>query len=226
MATATRPPATVATGRVDPPSPARQRVRVPQLVVGLLLTAGAALGFVLFNAATVQRSPVLALTDDVERGHVLTPEDLQVVHVGSDDVLNLSPADRSEQLVGRAAIGALSAGTLVTTEQFAAAGMLTPGGGVVGLALAPGEYPSPRLRIGDLVTVVDVTEEQQVLVEAAEVVESEPVGTQGQRFVSLLTGEDAATTVATAAAAGQVRLVLVARDEPAADTDSREGGGS
>jgi hypothetical protein len=198
--------------RPDPPEPAVRRVRVPQLALGVLLSGLAALAFVLFNAATVQRTPVLALASDVQRGQVLELEDLQVVHVGTDDVLSLTPAHRSDLLVGRAAITDLAAGTLLTVDQVAAGATLTPGAGVVGLALAPGQYPTPRLAIGDLVSVVEVVDGLEVLVEAAEVVGIEPVGTQGQRFISLQTGEAEASVVAEAAATGEVRLVLIARD--------------
>ena len=51
-----------------------------------------------------------------------------------------------------------------------------------------------------------------LLVEAAEVVGIEPVGTQGQRFISLQAGEADASAVAQAAATGEVRLILIARD--------------
>jgi hypothetical protein len=210
--TTTRPSTTSLPRRPDPPEPAVRRVRVPQLALGVLLAGLAALAFVLFNAATVQRTPVLALAADVQRGQVLAVEDLRVVHVGTDDLLALTPADRSDLLVGRAAVTDLAAGTLVTTDQVAAGATLTPGDGVVGLALAPGQYPTPRLAIGDLVSVVEVSAELVVLVEAAEVVGIEPVGTQGQRFISLQTGEQDASVVAQAAATGEVRLVLIARD--------------
>jgi hypothetical protein len=205
--------------RPDPPEPAVRRVQVPQLALGVLLTGLAALGFVLFNAASVQRSPVLALATEVQRGQVLEVEDLQVVHVGTDDVLALTPADRSDLLVGRAAVTDLATGTLLTTDHVAAGATLTPGAGVVGLALAPGQYPTPRLAIGDLVTVVEVSNELTVLVEVAEVVGIEPVGTQGQRFISLQTGEPEATAVAKAAASGEVRLVLIARDAAGGEAD-------
>jgi hypothetical protein len=225
MATATTPPAATSEARVSPPAAAVRRIRIPQLVVGMLLTAGAALGFVLFNAASVQRTAVLALATDIDRGHVVAAEDLQVVYVGSDDVLALTPADRSELLVGRAAVLALPAGTLLTVEQVAAGRTLVPGAGVVGLALSPGQYPTPRLAIGDLVNVLEVTDGGRLLVEAAEVVEVELVGTQGQRFVSLLVGEEPAATVAAAAAAGEVRLVLIARDgDGSAEGQARPGG--
>jgi hypothetical protein len=205
--------------RPDPPEPAVRRVQVPQLALGVLLTGLAALGFVLFNAASVQRSPVLALATEVQRGQVLEVEDLQVVHVGTDDVLALTPAERSDLLVGRAAVTDLATGTLLTTDHVAAGATLTPGAGVVGLALAPGQYPTPRLAIGDLVTVVEVSNELTVLVEVAEVVGIEPVGTQGQRFISLQTGEPEATAVAKAAASGEVRLVLIARDAAGGEAD-------
>ena len=212
MASTTTPAPPRAPRRPDPPEPAVRRVRVPQLTLGVVLAGLAAVGFVLFNAASVQRTPVLALASDVQRGQVLQLEDLRVVHVGTDDVLALIPSDRSDLLVGRAAITDLSAGTLVTTDQVTAGAALTPGAGVVGLALAPGQYPTPRLAIGDLVSVVEVSDGLLVLVEAAEVVGIEPVGTQGQRFISLQTAEADAAVVAQAAATGQVRLVLIARD--------------
>ena len=212
MATTATTPTAASARRPDPPEPAVRRVRVPQLALGVLLSGLAGLGFVLFNATSVQRTPVLALASDVQRGQVIEVEDLQVVHVGSDDVLAWTPADRSDLLVGRAAVTDLAAGTLLTTEQVAAGSTLTPGAGVVGLALAPGQYPTPRLAIGDLVSVVEVSDGLVVLVEAAEVVGIEPVGTQGQRFISLQTGEADATAVAQAAATGEVRLVLIARD--------------
>jgi hypothetical protein len=222
MATATTPPPAATDVRATPPRAAVRRLRIPQLVVGVWLTAGTALGFVLFHAASIERTAVLALADDIDRGQILAVEDLQVVHVGTDDALAFTPADRSELLVGRAAVVALPAGTLVTVEQLAAGRTLVPGAGVVGLALSPGEFPTPRLAVGDLVNVVEVSGGLEVLIEAAEVVEVEPVGTQGQRFISVLAGEEAASRVAVAAAAGEVRLVLVARDEDRAG--ERSGG--
>lgn len=211
-ATTTEP----AAGRLTTPLPASGRVRIPQLAVGLLLTAGAALAFVLWNAASVQRTAVLALAEGVSRGQVLALEDLRIVHVGTEDAVAMTPSDAASGLVGRAAVTDLAAGTLVTVDQFAAASTLTPGSGVVGLALAPGQFPTPQLRIGDLVNVIVTSDEETVggrlLVEAAEVVWIEPVGTQGQRFISVLTGEELAGEVATAAARGEVRLVLIARD--------------
>jgi hypothetical protein len=219
MATATEP----TVDRLAPPTPPARRLRVPQLVVGVLLTAGMALAFVVWNAASVQRVPVLALSEDVVRGHVLAHEDLRVVHVGTDDELAATAPEEAGTLVGRVAVVDLPRGTLVVDEHLAVGSALTPGAGVVGLALSPGQYPTAQLRVGDLVNVVVASGEPpqgRLLVQAAEVVWVEPVGTQGHRFVSVLTGEDLAGEVAAVAAAGEVRLVLVARDDPA----DRQGG--
>ena len=213
MATPTTTPTPVE-HRAALPLSAGRRLRVPQLTVGILLTGLMALAFLLWNATSVQRVPVVALAETVVRGQILTVEDLQVVHVGTDDQLAVTPAGDATTLVGRAAVTDLPAGTLVVAEQLAAGATLVEGAGVVGLALSPGQYPTPRLRIGDLVNVLAVGDHDggRLLVEAAEVVGVEMVGTQGQVFVSLQTGEEQAGEVATTAATGQVRLVLVARD--------------
>lgn len=214
MATTTVPETATAPQTGAPEVPGR-RVRLPQLAIGLLLMAGTALGFVLWHASSSERVPVLTLATDVSRGHVLSVEDLRVAHIGTDDPVATTAADQAGELVGQVAVTDLRAGTFVVAEHFVSGSALTPGAGVVGLALGPGQYPTPQLRVGDLVNVIVASAddtEGRLLAEAAEVVWVEPVGTQGQRFVSLLTGEPLAGQVATAAANGKVSLVLVARD--------------
>jgi hypothetical protein len=194
------------------PSPARRRVRLPQLALGLLLAGGAALGFVLFHATAVQRTPVLALAVDVWRGQTLQLEDLQVVQVGIDQPAAVTPADQAGLVVGRTVVADLPAGTLLSGGLVTSTSPLLAGGGVVGLALNPGQYPTPRLMVGDLVTVVEVSDGPRLLAAAAEVVDIETVATQGQRFISLLTDETTAAEIAAADATGEVRLVAVARE--------------
>jgi hypothetical protein len=230
-------PASSRPSRGEPglPSPARRRVRVPQLALGLLLAGGAALAFVLFNAASVQRTPVLALAVDVARGQTIVLEDLQVVQLGIDSPLAVTPADQAGLLVGRTVVADLPAGTLLSDGLVSSTSPLLDGGGVVGLALNPGQYPTPRLMVGDLVTVVEVSDGPRRLADTAEVVEIETVATQGQRFISLLTDETTAAEIAAAAATGEVRLVAIARNsepdptagadpEPTAETDADVAG--
>jgi hypothetical protein len=209
------------------PAPTGRRVRLPQLALGLLLAGGAALTFVLFNAASVQRTPVLALAVDVSRGQTIVVEDLQVVQLGIDHPVAVTPADQAELLLGRVAVAALPAGTLMSDGLVSSTSPLLDGGGVVGLALNPGQYPTPRLMVGDLVTVVEVSDGPRRLAETAEVVDIETVATQGQRFISLLTDEATAAEIAAAAATGEVRLVAIARDTgsvPTAGADPQPEG--
>jgi hypothetical protein len=202
------------------PAPARRRVRLPQLALGLLLAGGAALGFVLFHATAVQRTPVLALATHVARGQTLQLEDLQVVQVGIDSPAAVIPADQPGLVVGRTVVADLPAGTLLSDGLVTSTSPLLDGGGVVGLALNPGQYPTPRLMVGDLVTVVEVSDGPRLLTGAAEVVDIETVATQGQRFISLLTDETTAAEIAAADATGEVRLVAIAGE---GGTDAASG---
>lgn len=201
----------------------RRRVQVPQLVVAVLLVAVSALAAVVLFSRAAARDPVLALAADVERGQVVASGDFQVVYVGTDDPISTVTSDELASLVGLTAVSDLEAGTIVTPAYFAARSVLEPGEGVVGLALAPGEYPTLRLAAGDLVDVIrtespsaaseEVADGGVLLAERAEVFDIAELGTQGQRFVSLRMPEDAAADVARAAAEGRVRLVLVAGAE-------------
>ena len=206
------PPSRRDRGELGLPSPARRRVRIPQLALGLLLAGGAALAFVLFQTASTQRIPVLALAVDVERGQTLQLEDLQVVQVGIDQPTAVVPADQPELLLGRTVVADLPAGTLLSGGLVTSTSPLLEGGGVVGLALNPGQYPTPRLMVGDLVMVVEVSDGPRLLTGTAEVVDIETVATQGQRFISLLTDETTAAEIAAADATGEVRLVAIARE--------------
>ena len=194
----------------------RRRVQVPQLLVAVLLVALSALAaLVLFSQASA-RDAVLALANPVERGQVVATEDFSIVYVGTDDPVTTVPADRLSSLVGLTAVADLEAGTIVTPAHFVARSVLAEGEAVVGVALSPGEYPTPRLAAGDLVDVIRVESgagDGGVLVAAVEVFDITELGTQGDQFISLRMPSAAAAGVAQAAATDNVRLVLVGAGE-------------
>src|SRR3546814_10072231 len=64
-------------------APPGSRVRVPELVVGVLVTVVFALGAVLWHLSAVDKSPALAVVGTVERGDVIEADDLRVVYVAS-----------------------------------------------------------------------------------------------------------------------------------------------
>lgn len=196
---------------LEPPG-ARRRVRVPELLVGAALTVGFALAAVLWQANSTQREPVLALAADVDRGDIITAEDLHVVYIGTDDlVVRLAPAE-SVRVIGQVAISDMAAGTLITRANVSEVAALAPGEGVVGLALEPGQFPAGHLAPGDVVNVVAPGDtDGDLLAEAAVVYSVEELGGQGRKFVSLRASEADANRVAAAAESGPVRLVLVGR---------------
>jgi hypothetical protein len=195
--------------RLEPP---RRRVQVPQLRIAVFLVAiGALVAVVLFSRAAA-REPVIALAQSVERGQVVAADDLMVVYVASDDPIATVGSDQNSMVVGLTAVADLEAGTILTPAQFVSGNVLASGEAVVGVALAPGEYPTLRLAPGDPVDVVvtDPAAEAGRVIVLAVVFDIAELGTQGDRFVSLQIPADKAAEVAAAASADRVRLVLVA----------------
>ena len=135
-------------------APPRRRVRMPELVVGVLVMTVFALGAVLWHLSAVDKSPALAVVGNVERGQTLSATDVRVVYVSSDGALaRLTEADRNS-VVGRVALVDLGPGTLLTRSLVADRPALEAGDGIVGLSLEPGGYPAMGLSPGDLVNVV------------------------------------------------------------------------
>lgn len=190
---------------------ARRRARVPEMLIGAALTVGFALAFVLWQAGSTDRRPVLALTVGVERGEVIEASDLEVVYVEADSSIAALDRSSSAAVVGRPAAIDLPPGTLLTTSMVIDREEVGAGEGVVGLALDPGQFPTSRLSPGDVVNVVASIADQGdvVLAERAVVYAIEDLGGQGRRFVSVRADLASANAVAAAVERGPVRLVLV-----------------
>ncbi len=198
----------------------QRRPRMSWIALGLLVLVG----FGLFGAITIarvaDREPVLALSRPIQHGELLTSDHLRVVRVGTDDQLTVVAASQRQELIGLMATASLGAGTLVSREQFAAGPSLGPGKSVVGLALAPGEYPTITLRPGDRTVVVHTPDADggagaadgraMVLAQSAEVFAVESLSDSARTLmVSITVPQELAPPIAAAAAQGRVRLVLV-----------------
>lgn len=206
--------------RVEPPGAGGRR-RIPELVLGVFLVAGCALGAVLIAAAGRERTPVLTLANDIERGHVLTEDDLKTVYVGSDSAIAYVRDSDEADVLGRAALSDLGAGTILTTRQFAEPDQLTAeGDGVIGFALELGALPTTDLAPGDLVTIVAGEgvsgTEPDVAADAAVVVQVKKLpnaaGQSERWWVSVKVSEQDAEDLAKATVGGNpVQLILVRR---------------
>lgn len=201
---------------LNPPSTGTGNVRWPEMALGTLVVAVFALAGAWFYSSSSATEDLLALRTPVERGAVITRADLMVVQVASEDTLNTLGSTQAEQIVGQIAMTDLSAGTLATSDLFIDRASIETGSGIVGLALAPGQYPTLALRPGDVVRVVrtprpgEDAADDLVLVVAAEVIDVTPIGVQNQLFISLAMPTAEADAVAAAGSQDRVRLIQIA----------------
>lgn len=202
--------------RVEPPGGQARRLRWSHLALGLaVLLAGALVGQALLSRVG-DREPVLALSEPLERGETLTAAHLEVVGVGTDAPLRLVEASRRSELLGRTATADLEAGTLLAPEHLTAGPTAGAGQTVVGLALAPGAYPTARLGAGDRVRVVRIPDPQAddglptaVLAEDAVVLGVEALSeTAKTRLVEVALDDALAAEVLALAAEDRIRLGL------------------
>lgn len=205
------------------PRPTRQRVN-PLAVLGSLglILGGAALGGWAFTTMNDTQS-VVAVRADVQRGETIEREDLYEVQVNADPALSPVPGDQLESFVGKRAAYDLREGSLLTDD--VASGTIRPkeGEAVVGLALDVGRVPSVALREGDRVLLVETPDgkgggdkkDKDLAEVPAEVLSHsapDPQRGKTETQVSVIVKKDDAAKVATAAAAGQVALVLDSRE--------------
>lgn len=195
--------------------PPGRRVRLPELVVGVLVTVVFALGAVLWHLSSVEKVPALVAAAPIERGELIDAGDVRVAYLSSDSALARLDSTEMDLVVGRVALVDLAEGTLLSTSVAAEAPAVEAGSGVVGLALDPGAYPAQGLAPGDRVHVVLTGEvanpdaEPTVVARSATVFDVQELASD-QLLVSVLASEPDAEAVAAAAGSGGLRLVLVA----------------
>jgi hypothetical protein len=194
--------------------PAARRIRVPELVAGVLVVVGFALGAVLWHLSSIDKVPALVVTSPIARGEVLESGDVRVGYVASDDGLARLHGTQLDRIVGRVAAVDLAAGTLLTSSMVAETTAIGNEDGVVGLSLEPGAYPTAGLAPGDRVNVVraadTATTTPTVVARDATVFAVEDL-TSDRRLVSILTSKtDAEAVAAATGSSGGLRLVVVA----------------
>lgn len=133
-------------------APARPTMRVPELMLGVLLVAGCALGAVLWQQSSSTTRQALVLAHDVRRGDLLGPTDFTAADVRATGARFL-PFEDAERLAGRVAAADLSALTPLTDDLAVETIPLGADESLVGRRLELGQFPS-GLKAGDHVVVV------------------------------------------------------------------------
>ena len=192
------------------------RIRVPEVLVGIVVVAGSALGALLWHQSSTTTRQALVLAHAVERGHVFELADFAPADVSARGMRLVAYADR-DAMVGRIATTDLEAASPVTQSVAAAEVPLADGESLVGTRLEAGEFPV-GLTAGASVEVILVVEHatstdsaptrESIALDRAAVVEAvEPLANAADTVVATLRlPSDLAQQVA---AADGVRLVQI-----------------
>ena len=131
------------------------KVRLPEVIVGVLLVAGSALAAMVWHSSNSTTTPALVLAADVERGHVFEQVDFAAAEVKTTGV-RLQKFENRAEMVGRIAAVDLQASDPITD---AVAVTMVPIGldkALVSRRLEAGQFPD-ALASGSTVRVVIVT---------------------------------------------------------------------
>lgn len=161
-ASTSTPPQTPAL--TPPPKLRRRPVLVAASVAAVCL--GALLAVWAYTSTSTAQE-VLALRETVNRGEVITAEDLIVARVGVDPALRPVGASRAQEIVGQRAALDMPAGGVVTDAQVTSEVLPPEGQSVVGLLATPAMMPAEQLRVGDTVRVISTPGQQGAVQGAA-----------------------------------------------------------
>ncbi len=205
------------------PEPPKPRRRWGLFAAMAALVCLGALGNVWFHQASTNAKQVVAARSTIERGTVISRDQLMTVQVGSDPALRPVDASQIENMVGKRAAIDVAAGSLLTADVATTKNVPAQGQSLVGVAVTPAMMPGTQLVAGDRIRIV-ATPAQQALgetaaapVAVAAVVVSTQTGadTTGQGAQTIITVDvptaDAAQ-LAAIAATGKVAVVLDSRD--------------
>lgn len=204
------------------PSPPRARRRWGLFAAMAALVCLGALGNVWLHQATTDAKQVVAARAMIERGTIVTRDQLMTVQIGTDPAVRAVPASDLAGLVGRRAAVDVAAGSLLTTESTTDKQIPAAGHSLVGVGVMPALMPGTKLMAGDRIRIVSTPAQQGVsttagaLTAVAAVVVSTFTGTDttGQGAQTIITVEvpaEQAVQLAAMAGSGKVAVVLDSR---------------
>ena len=210
-----------------------RRRQLPWVALGLAVTLTAAIIFALWASALSSRTAVAVVARDIPAGSTVQIDDLRAVEMASGQGAAYVPMTELESVVGRTVRSSIPEGAFLHPSFLSASSPIERGAAVVGAVLQAGEYPITHLSPGQFVGVVftnvfrepgttakdnpanraDAPVVANILIRA-EVAEISQVQDSGQEslFVSLLTSADDAVPISRAAAANELRLILLSEE--------------
>lgn len=212
-ATSGKPATTEAAAQViSPPQKLRRR---PLMIVAAFLAVclGGLIGVFAFNAVSTAQD-VVAVRQTIERGTLITRDNLITVKMSIDPALKPVPGAEIDQLVGKRAAYDIVSGGVITRDQVTDQSLPTRGNTVVGISLGPGMAPTQQIKPGDAVRIIP-TPGQQGEVPAkdpatipATVVTINVDDATGNTNLAVLVPSGVAARVAAIASTGRAAVVL------------------
>ncbi|MEW1913819.1 SAF domain-containing protein [Kitasatospora sp. NPDC085895] len=183
-----------------------------------LIAVGSLSGAYLY-VATGQRAGVLALARDVAPGSEITAADLVEARIASDPVLKSIPAQDAKKVIGKRAVSALPAGSLLTEKSLTSGPLVAAGQQLVPVPLAQDRIPASALTTGQKVQLVHAAKDlaasaqgtpaaQEANISATVVRVGKP-SNSGDVVVDVAVASGSGSTLARWAARGEVSFLLL-----------------
>ena len=192
----------------------RQRRRVPEMAIGLVLVLVGALSSLWLYSSLSKTEAVVQTSRSIRRGEVITESHLQVMMISERDAAKFVRPEAAADLIGKVAAVNLESATPLTEAMVERRPMLSAGEALTSVAMEPGTFP-PDLEVGDVVAVALVPDivvaeaRPPRLFEGPVVVWSieQPEGLFGTAIVTLRSTPEFAVEVA---GSGEVQIAVVA----------------
>ena len=192
----------------------RQRRRVPEMAIGLVLVLVGALSSLWLYSSLSKTEAVVQTSRSIRRGEVITESHLQVMMINERDAAKFVRPEAAADLIGKVAAVNLESATPLTEAMVERRPMLLAGEALTSVAMEPGTFP-PDLEVGDVVAVALVPDivvaeaRPPRLFEGPVVVWSieQPEGLFGTAIVTLRSTSELAVEVA---GSGEVQIAVVA----------------
>ena len=192
----------------------RQRRRVPEMAIGLVLVLVGALSSLWLYSSLSKTEAVVQTSRSIRRGEVITESHLQVMMINERDAEKFVRPEAAADLIGKVAAVNLESATPLTEAMVERRPMLLAGEALTSVAMEPGTFP-PDLEVGDVVAVALVPDivvaeaRPPRLFEGPVVVWSieQPEGLFGTAIVTLRSTSELAVEVA---GSGEVQIAVVA----------------
>ena len=130
----------------------KRTFRLPEVVLGVMLVAGCALGAVLWQRSTNTTETFVVAARSIDRGTVITAEDLRGAEMGGETSTLIAGSD-ARALVGQVAVVDIAEGAPMSVSLLVDEQPLAADEALTSMALEPGQAP-PDLALNDRVRVV------------------------------------------------------------------------